>query len=392
MKRFLIAASAVVATANPHLHKHRHLHEHAARAAATVTDIVATKIVFEALGTPLSQDEACSKVAAGLLTWKNSADATVCSQPAQTSAPPPPPPPPASSSSSPSAGAGQFFNSPPAVGAPAAAPSGGAWTDSSVTGLNADFPDGTLDCGTFPSAYGAMPVPYMGMNGWIGLQDVGAGVSGAAINTIHTLLAGDNCREASCAPGQSVGGLACSGGKLRLTNTSTKKLCDAGMGGVQAQNQASGVVAICRTDYPGTEAETVPMSLQPGSTQPMNNPNGATGYQWQGKSTSAQYYLNPIGTSAENGCKWGDGSQPIGNWAPINLGVGFSDGKTWLSIFQNKPTQLAPYQGKVQITGDIGNQVCSYENGVYTGVSGSNGDGCTVAVNAGGSATYVISN
>lgn len=332
MKRYLIAASAAMVAANPHLHKHRHLHE---RAEQTVTATVTTSLAFVVSGTPLAEIEACSKVAAGILKFVNPADASVCAGKTQAPAAPSP------SAANPSGG--QFYNSPPAVIVPPSTPSAPAiesflpsaaqsaapaaqsgWSDSGATGLNAPFPDGQIPCSTFPSAYGAVPVSYLNMGGWIGLQQVGNQLAAGVINSITTLLSGASCGEGvmcsyACpagyaktqwpttqgASGQSVGGLSCSGGMLHLTNPASQTLCSAGMGGVQATNNANGVVAICRTDYPGTESETVPMSLQPGQTQPMNNPNAATGYQWQGKSTSAQYYLNPIGTSAETACQWG---------------------------------------------------------------------------------------
>lgn len=180
------------------------------------------------------------------------------------------------------------------------------------------------------------------------------------------------------ATGQSVGGIQCKGGKLHLTNPGlSKSLCIPGKGGVQASNKASGVVAICRTDYPGTESETIPVELQPGQTEALANPDADSYYQWTGKSTSAQYYLNPIGVSAQDGCQWGTAGTTQGNWAPINFGVGYKNGKTWLSIFQNKPTTLAQYQGTVQIQGDVSDQ-CIYQNGQYCGAGGCNSDGCTV--------------
>lgn len=414
MKRYLIAATAVAAAANPHLHKHRHLHDLAARAELTTTAIVATATVYEAAGTQIPKDAACAAVAEGKLTWANPEDAYVCQQAAETAAPAAPSTQP---SPSPSADAGQFYGAPgvpsgpgpgnngqgavpssPVGSAPPAAQTG--WADSGATGLDADFPDGQIPCSTFPSAYGAINVDYLKLGGWIGLQNVGNGLATGYINNIETLVAGGTCGEGvmcsyACPPGytktqwpstqgatgQSVGGLSCSGGMLRLTNPGlSKKLCMAGMGGVQAQNNANGVVAICRTDYPGTESETVPMELQPGQTLPVNNPDAASGYKWKGADTSAQYYLNPIGTSAASGCQWGSAGNPIGNWAPINFGVGYKDGKTWLSIFQNKPTQLAPYQGRVELQGDLSAK-CYYENGQYCGATGCNADGCTVCFN-----------
>jgi hypothetical protein len=108
-------------------------------------------------------------------------------------------------------------------------------------------------------------------------------------------------------------------------------------------------------------------------------PNGATYYQWQGKTTSAQYYVNPAGVSQEDGCQWGDGSKPIGNFAPINLGVGENNGK-WLSIFQNSPTTNEKLDFNIKIKGDNLSGSCKYENGVFVSDTGSNDSGCTVSL------------
>jgi hypothetical protein len=108
-------------------------------------------------------------------------------------------------------------------------------------------------------------------------------------------------------------------------------------------------------------------------------PNGATYYKWQGKTTSAQYYVNPAGVSQEDGCQWGDGSKPIGNFAPINLGVGENNGK-WLSIFQNSPTTNEKLDFNIKIKGDNLSGSCKYENGVFVSDTGSNDSGCTVSL------------
>jgi SUN family beta-glucosidase len=191
MKRYILAAAVASAAANPHLHKHRHLHE---RDAVTTTDIVATATVYEVAGTQIPKDEACAAVAAGKYTWKDPNDAAVCASSAAAasaaaSSPPPPAvpsPPPASSVS---AEAGQFFGNPAGGSAPsppAGIGSGSDWTDSGATGVDADFPDGQLDCSTFPSQYGAVAAPWLNMNGWIGLQDVGGNTNGP-ISSIKTL-------------------------------------------------------------------------------------------------------------------------------------------------------------------------------------------------------------
>jgi hypothetical protein len=355
----------------------------------TTTQVVATATVFEVNGTPISKEDACEGVEDGEYTWKNVAEgASVCTTTSTES------PSTTSSSSeawsSPSDAAGGFYQAPSSAWSqPSSAPASGG-------GIDSDFPDGQLDCSTFPSAYGAISLDYLGMAGWSGLQAVS--IAGGFVNHIVTGIAGESCVEGmmcsyACPPGyqksqwpstqgatgQSVGGLSCSGGKLRLTNAGlSTKLCIPGQGGVQATNNAGSVVSICRTDYPGTESETIPVALQPGETKELTNPDSGSYYQWQGKSTSAQYYLNPIGFGPEQACRWGDPSQPLGNYAPINFGVGHSAGKTWLSIFQNAPTTNAQYQGKVSIQGDI-SASCTYQNGQYCGAAGCNSNGCTVS-------------
>lgn len=426
MKISTIAVTAItasnVALAQPHKHQHAHFHEMNKRT-QTETSWVSgpTAYAFVLDGQSISIDEVCAGVASNKLKWADGAPAGLCSSSSAASSTTAA----ASSSSSTSAStstpsdssAGAFFQKPTGItpgsssSSTAASSAWASWPSSGAssggTGVTAAFPDGQLDCSTFPSQYGAVALNYLGMGGWSGLQAVTFGAN--AITNIVTGVSGQSCSEGmmcsyACPPGyqksqwpstqgatgQSVGGIQCSGGKLHLTNPSlSTSLCIPGMGGVQATNKAGSVVAICRTDYPGTESETIPVELQPGQTQALANPNAATYYTWQGSGTSAQYYLNPIGTSAQDGCQWGSSANNIGNWAPINFGVGYSGGKTWLSIFQNKPTTNALYSGTVEIQGDL-SATCKYTNGQYCGASGCNSDGCTVAVNS-GTATFVVS-
>ncbi|KAA8646953.1 hypothetical protein EYZ11_010461 [Aspergillus tanneri] len=288
------------------------------------------------------------------------------------------------------------------------APSSGSSSGSSGgKGLGRDFPDGEIDCSSFPSDYGAVPLDYLKLGGWTGIQY--PTYSGSFVNHIRTAVAGNSCDEEgalcsyACPPGyqkaqwpltqgstgQSVGGLQCKGGKLYLTNKElSSKLCIEGVGGVYAQNKLGEEVAICRTDYPGTEAETIPLSLGNNELQPLTCPDGQKYFKWQGKITSAQYYVNPKGVSTEKACQWGNGKEPIGNWAPINLGVGENNGK-WLSIFQNAPTTTEKLDFNIKIQGDDLSGSCKYENGQFSSDTGSNGSGCTVQVMS-GDATFVF--
>jgi len=417
MLAFTAATTASVALAQPHKHQHAHLHEMDKRTQTETTWVSGpTAYAFVLDGQSISVDDVCDGVANSKLKWADGAPAGICSTstsapaasspPATSSAAPTTTSAAASSTSKADNAAAAFYQKPSSAAAsvsassstsaaPAASSSWAAWSGSSGEGVDTPFPDGELDCSTFPSSYGPVPLDYLGFGGWSGLQAVTFGAS--AITDIVTGISGDTCTEGmmcsyACPPGyqksqwpstqgatgQSVGGIQCKNGKLHLTNSAlSSKLCVPGKGGVEAKNSASGVVAICRTDYPGTESETVPVELQPGETEPLANPDASSYYTWLGKGTSAQYYLNPIGTPAEEACKWSSAGSNMGNWAPINFGVGHKDGKTWLSIFQNKPTTNTLYEGTVELQGDISDK-CIYKNGQYCGATGCNADGCTV--------------
>lgn len=143
--------------------------------------------------------------------------------------------------------------------------------DQGGQGLNRDFPDGEIDCSDFPSDYGPIPIDWMGIGGWSGIQYVT--IEGDYVTHIDTAVpGGPNCSvNAMCSyacpegyqksqwpstqggAGESVGGLKCNGdGKLALTNPDlSRKLCVQGTGSTKVQNNLQSVVSICRTDYPG---------------------------------------------------------------------------------------------------------------------------------------------
>lgn len=130
----------------------------------------------------------------------------------------------------------------------------------------------------------------------------------------------------------------------------------------------------------------MPLDSQPGTTQNLTCPAADNYYDWQGAHTSAQYYVNPAGVSVQQACQWGSSANPWGNYAPLNLGVGYSGGSAWLSIFQNKPTTNQKLDFCVEIFGDndgYDNLVgrCKYSNGQYCSDKGcsSDGSGCTVS-------------
>jgi len=277
---------------------------------------------------------------------------------------------------------------------------------SNGNGVSSPFPDGQLSCSTFPSAYGPIEVDWVGLGGWTGIQNprsqLAAGFSDIETATSGTCSGSNCCAEGNfcsyaCPPGyqksqwptmqgatgQSIGGLLCQGGKLHLTNPGlSNTLCIPGAQqvNVMVKNTMNQQTAVCRTDYPGTEGETVPLDAQPGSYQNLTMPTSDGYYQWQGKGTSAQYYVNPAGTSVSAGCQWGSPNSNLGNYAPLNLGVGWSGGMAWLSIFQNAPTTNAKLDFTIEIVGNNGgfsnlNGRCKYTNGQYC--SGNNYQNCS---------------
>lgn len=143
-------------------------------------------------------------------------------------------------------------------------------------GLDMEFPDGMIDCTTFPSQYGPIDVEWLQHGGWTGIQSEII-VEGKFVTHIKTEKPGDSdykgCSPGTmCSyacppgyqksqwpstqgkPGTTVGGLRCNeAGKLTLTNPDlSKTLCMEGTGTVDVQNKLSSNVAICRTDYPGS--------------------------------------------------------------------------------------------------------------------------------------------
>jgi hypothetical protein len=133
----------------------------------------------------------------------------------------------------------------------------------------------------------------------------------------------------------------------------------------------------------------VPLACTPGSTQTLTVPSADTSYVWEGKSSSAQYYVNKAGVSLKEGCVWGQPNGGKGNWSPVVIGAGYSDNTTWLSISQNS-LNSEPLDYNIKIVAAEGGKIsgeCRYENGKIYGQS--SGDGCTVAV-VSGSAQYVL--
>ena len=277
------------------------------------------------------------------------------------------------------------------------ASTGGIYGDlAPFSGPTEKFKDGTVPCDTFPAGQGVIALDWIGSNGWSGIENPDGSTGGPCQD-------GSYCSYA-CQPGmsktqwpseqpsdgRSIGGLLCKNGYLYRTNTNSDYLCEWGVNTAVVVSELSEGVAICRTDYPGTENMDIPTYVAAGASMPLTVVNQDTYYQWRGMKTSAQYYVNNAGVSVQDGCIWGTQGSGVGNWAPLNFGAGYTNGISYLSLIPN-PNNRDPLNFNVKIVADgdgsVVNGECVYENGSYTGGS----DGCTVAVTS-GKAKFVLYN
>ncbi|SPO06011.1 related to UTH1 protein [Cephalotrichum gorgonifer] len=128
-------------------------------------------------------------------------------------------------------------------------------------------------------------------------------------------------------PSSMNGGLYCNGGKAEKPFDS-KPYCVDGTGSVQVVNECGKKLSFCQTVLPGNEAMLIPTIIDGTATL------AVPGTDYWG-STAAHYYINPPGVGDE-GCIWGDNSQPIGNWAPYVAGANADkNGQTFLKLGWN---------------------------------------------------------
>lgn len=122
----------------------------------------------------------------------------------------------------------------------------------------------------------------------------------------------------------------------------------------------------------------VPLNTQPESTNPLTCPDAGTYFKHEGRSATAQYYINNQGIPVNRACIWGADGTNMGNWAPSYLGVGQDIfGRTFLAISstaQNEPTNYKPLNYTVEIIGDTSTK-CRLKDGKYC--SGVNYDKCS---------------
>lgn len=268
---------------------------------------------------------------------------------------------------------------------------------SPYSGPSEEFEDGVVPCSEFPGGQGVVALDYLGFGGWSGLYHDDTSTGGSCEDGTYCSYA---CQpgmsktqwpSSQPANGVSVGGLYCKNGYLYRTNTDTNYLCEWGVDSARVVSELSESVAICRTDYPGTENMVIPTIVDGGSENYLTTVDEDTYFTWEGLKTSAQYYVNNAGVSQTDGCIWGTAGSGVGNWAPLNFGAGYTGGIAYLSLIPN-PNNLDAANFNVKIVAyDSSSSVngeCVYENGSY---NGNGADGCTVAVTS-GKAKFVLYN
>ena len=405
-KAFLVlgvVGATVSAAATPYgRHQHARFHQHAGRSVETVVvNDIAIKYVFE--GKEVPHNEVCEGLTNGTFIWTSDiGDKPKC----DTSAPsviqsmstifP---------SAAISASANALVQETPissSTSSSATSSVSSSAANSNVQGntdflsllqknpgVNQVFPDGQLPC-KFSSLqqYGAVPLDYLGLGGFTAI--VAAEIIGGSITGLTDLSTGgnENYFSYSCPEGymkaqwptqdsgQTVGGVLCQDGAFHLTNPNSNTLCTPGAGSVQLDSNINKVISICNTDYPATESETVPTRVAPNGSAKLAITDSGT-YFKHGPNhdmTSAEYYLNPAGYDVEEACQWdSNNGQGIGNWAPVNLGLGTDStgNMAYIGLFSaeqvlhdpaspGKPMNLN-YNVKV----NAGGQTCEYrvENG-----------------------------
>ncbi|KAL6454023.1 SUN41 Secreted beta-glucosidase SUN41 [Candida maltosa Xu316] len=259
-----------------------------------------------------------------------------------------------------------------------------------------EFQDGVWSCDQFPVGQGVIALDHLGFGGWSGVENPDGSTGGNCKEGAYCSYACQSGMSKTQWPndqpanGVSIGGLLCKGGKLYKSNSRSNYLCEWGVNKARVVNTLSQTVAICRTDYPGTENMVIPTVVNGGGNSPITVVDQSTYYTWRGGATSAQYYVNNAGVAWQDGCLWSTPGTTVGNWAPLNFGAGYADGVAYLSLIPN-PNNYQPLNFKVKIVGEDGANVsgqCVYDNGSY---NGNGSDGCTVGVTS-GVANFVLYN
>ncbi len=136
---------------------------------------------------------------------------------------------------------------------------------------------------------------------------------------------------------------------------------------------------------------TFPLTVGPGETAYLANPDQSKYFFWNGQKTSAHYYVNKQGVPESEACTWGTANQGQGNWAPAILGTSFDDVTMhtgFSSLKQNELEQAECLDYDMTFTGDGVTAPCKFNS---TTSQYCQGDDCWTDKNRGCTVSFSYS-
>lgn len=106
---------------------------------------------------------------------------------------------------------------------------------------------------------------------------------------------------------------------------------------------------------------TFPLTIGPGETGYLANPDQDKYYFWEGKPTSAQYYVNSQGIPESEACTWAKPGDAKGNWSPTILGTSFDKTEGFTGLSQNPERKDVALNYSITFTGDGVVSPCRYK-------------------------------
>jgi hypothetical protein len=133
---------------------------------------------------------------------------------------------------------------------------------------------------------------------------------------------------------------------------------------------------------------TFPLTVGPGETRFLANPDQSKYFFWKGKPTSAHYYVNSQGVPENEACTWAKPDDAKGNWAPVIIGTSWDDKNTnlgYTSLKQNELQMKVPLDYSITFEGDGVTCPCSYKTSTKEYCEGTDctqdrSKGCTVSL------------
>jgi hypothetical protein len=106
---------------------------------------------------------------------------------------------------------------------------------------------------------------------------------------------------------------------------------------------------------------TFPLTIGPGESGYLANPDQDKYYFWEGKATSAQYYVNSQGVPESEACTWAKPGDARGNWSPTILGTSFAKREGFTGLSQNPERKDVALNYSIDFTGDGVVSPCRYK-------------------------------